>query len=266
MLEGIGLDDFILFILSISTVASVLIWTGFMPARVTRYLAKNRLSETVVVLKEFGIDVERYKKLNLSRSIPNYVDANNVERSLARILEACTINKSVYVGKTDQVEVDHYIDAMSLSTDSSDSVQLARILASFWRKRLEEEDSSIRIADFDYVVTPKEGSPILGYEFAKIIGKPLILHCGSEKKFEAESDDLEFKSTFDAKVAPEAGAKAILVDDSTTGGRKVRQAIDDLRRNHIVVHDCLVLFEPTVKNVRKRVEEMDVSLHAVIRK
>ncbi|MDS1311494.1 phosphoribosyltransferase [Marinobacter xiaoshiensis] len=259
-------DDLILVVLSISTFSSVLIWTGFMPAWITKRLAKNRLTETVLVLREFGIDVEKYRKLNLSRSVDNHVDANNIERSLSRILDGSTIKKRVHVGKTDQVEVDHYVDAMSLSTGPSDSVQLARILASFWRKKLSEEDPTIRIADFDYIVTPKEGSPILGYEFSKILGKPLILHCGSEKKFETGCANLAFQSTFDTRTVPKAGAKVILVDDSTTGGRKVRQAIDDLRRNEIVVHDCLVLFEPTVKNVRKRVEEMDVSLHAVIRK
>ena len=58
--------------------------------------------------------------------------------------------------------------------------------------------------------------------------------------------------------------KALIVDDSTTGGRKVLDIIDDLRKYNYEITDCLVVFVPIGKNVENKLKEKNVNLHKII--
>ena len=49
---------------------------------------------------------------------------------------------------------------------------------------------------------------------------------------------------FDCAMIPPKGSKALIVDDSTTGGRMVLSVIDHLREYGFYVSECLMVFEP----------------------
>jgi orotate phosphoribosyltransferase len=105
------------------------------------------------------------------------------------------------------------------------------------------------------------GSPLLGYKFSELLDKPFVLHS-IESKFQSKTDNL--KQVFDiGKTIPSKGSTALLVDDSTTGGRKMIKAIEDLRKYGYKVTDCLVIFEPTIKNVRERLKDKGITLHSI---
>ncbi|WP_010324682.1 hypothetical protein [Marinobacterium stanieri] len=217
-----------------------------------------------MVLAKLGINPDKYAKGNIAKSIPDYIDSNDIEGTLRKILEECTINQDVGVGSTEQVKAHQYIDAMSMSTNPADAVQLARCLSSFWRKKLGDNCIKIQSPDFTFIVNPKGGSPILGYEFSKIMQKPFALHISGNHKFTSSNEKLKFQSCFDSKYKPKEGDIALIVDDSATGGRKVLEAIDDLKPHGVVVTDCLVLFEPTVKNIRKKLKAQGIQLHSIL--
>ena len=58
---------------------------------------------------------------------------------------------------------------------------------------------------------------------------------------------------------------ALIVDDSATGGRKILEAINDLRANNYIVTDCLLLFEPTIKNVSQMLNDHGVQVHSIVK-
>lgn len=260
----IGFNDLILAALGLSSVLSILAWTGFLPQSISKRINLRKSEETLMVLSKLGINPDKYAKGNIAKSIPNYIDSNNIQNTLSKILKECTIQQDVGVGRTEQVKTDKYIDVMSMSTNPADAVQLARCLSSFWRKLLNDNKAEIKNPEFTFIVNPKGGSPILGYEFAKIMQKPFALHISGNHKFTSADEKLKFKSCFDSKFEPKEGDIALIVDDSATGGRKVLEAISDLKSNGIVVTDCLVLFEPTVKNIREKLNSEGIQLHSIL--
>jgi len=247
-----SLSDAVLVVLGYSSVISVLAWTGLLPKKIGRRISENKADDTLVVLSRLGITPDKYLRPNISKSILGYVDASKIESSTEQLLAKCTLEGEFYVGHTESVKVDKFIDVMSVSANPESAAQMARVLTSFWKKILENNDSRISSPDINLVVTPKGGSPFLGYEFSKILGLPLALHYSGNKKFDTESREFIFKSKFDSQYEVKEGDVALIVDDSATGGRKVLQAIQDLRSCGLKVTECLVLFEPKVKGVRQR--------------
>jgi orotate phosphoribosyltransferase len=134
----------------------------------------------------------------------------------------------------------------------------ARYLETFWRDRLLTDEVD---PDIQFVVTPKAGSPILGYEFARNLNLPFVIHS-SEKKFATEPD--EFSAHFDCIPPPLEHGRGLIVDDSSTGGTKVLELIDDLRRFGYNTKDCLIVFEPQLKEARRKIREKGVRLHSII--
>ena len=113
----------------------------------------------------------------------------------------------------------------------------------------------------DFVVTPKQGSPILGYEFAKLIEKPFVLHEEIER-FKGMDNDM--RAVFDCHAVPKKGAVALIVDDSTTGGTMVCNTVRHLRKYGYKVYNCLVVFEPKNKRGRERLAAEQIGLLSII--
>jgi len=166
----------------------------------------------------------------------------------------------VSVGRIRQTELNYYIDLIGHSCNPNIAEAYARLLSSFWVNTIENTES-IRTPDIDFIVTPKGGSPILGYEFAKVLDKPFVLHEMSDR-FKSEEDDM--RKRFDCAEIPEKGNKALIVDDSTTGGRMVLCAIEDLKRYGYTVTECLVVFEPQQKNARQKLSDQAVNLLSIV--
>jgi adenine/guanine phosphoribosyltransferase-like PRPP-binding protein len=103
------------------------------------------------------------------------------------------------VGGTERVRAEQYIDLMGGTTNPATAEVFARHLESFLRRCILDQEV---YPQFDFVVTPKAGSPILGYEFARHLGRPFALH-NRPRKFLVEPD--QFSAHFDCALVPQKG-------------------------------------------------------------
>lgn len=120
---------------------------------------------------------------------------------------------------------------------------LCKNIKLFWASEV-ESSRYIKNPQIDFIVTPKGGSPILGYEFAKLLNKPFVLHEEAER-FICKQDDMRKK--FDCAKIPKVNSRALIVDDSTTGGRMVCETVDDLRKYGYIVSECLVVLNLRIR-------------------
>ena len=255
------LDTVILVVLSISTVIQVCDMCGFLPEWIRRKFRINKSQDTLEVLKEFGINTNMYKRKNAIVGIPRDYDKEHISKDVEKKLNELIIDKRVSVGKIRKTELNYYIDLIGHSCNSECAVAYARILTSYWADVV-EHTQTVKNPMIDFVVTPKGGSPILGYEFAKLMNRPLVLH-EEGKRFDAEEEDM--REWFDCAVIPPRGSKALIVDDSTTGGRMVMEVIKNLRKYGYEVSECLVVFEPQNKDARQKLSDQEVNLISVVK-
>lgn len=248
-----------LILLAIGTVIQLLDSLGFLPQKARNFFKLNRSRDTIDVLKEFGVDTELYQKRNVLVGIPRDYPKEKLEIVTRKNLGKLKIGFNVSVGKVRKTELSYYIDLMGHSCDPIYAVAYARLLSSYWADCI-EAINLVKNPQVDFIVTPKLGSPILGYEFAKLLKLPFILH-EEEERFDCETNDMRKK--FDCAEVPKTGSRALIVDDSTTGGRMVLETIQDLRKYHYEVTECLVVFEPQQKDARKKLEQQNVNLLSI---
>lgn len=248
-----------LILLALGTVIQLLDSLGFLPPKVRNFFKLNRSRDTIDVLREFGVDTELYQKRNKLVGIPRDYPKEKLEIVIRKKLDKLKIGFNVSVGKIRKTELSYYIDLMGHSCDSTYSKEYARLLSSYWADCIEKL-TVVKNPQVDFIVTPKLGSPILGYEFAKLLKLPFVLH-EEEERFDCEIDDMRKK--FDCAQVPKVGGRALIVDDSTTGGRMVLETIEDLRKYHYEVTECLVVFEPQQKDARKKLENKNVNLLSI---
>lgn len=259
LLKTITINDIVIFILGLSTLVGILDFVGFLPPQIRKVLRINRADDSLELLRELGVDIDRYKRNNVKFNYPQNLSEESIKDTTDEALKKYTIQRKVNVGRKRKTELPYYIDLIGATCDSENALYFANLLSSFWHTEL-TNGRSIPQFEFDFVVTPKDGSPILGYEFSKLIEKPFILH---ESKSRFSGIDNDMRSVFDCEYVPSKGSTALIVDDSTTGGSMVCQVIDDLRKYHYNVHTCLVVFEPQFKNARTRLSEKQVDLISI---
>lgn len=257
-MEGLNnfLNSLILIILSISTVISVLEQVGWLPKKVRKYLKLSRSTEIIEILEELGIDVDKYRRSNVSVNYPKDYSKESVEKQVRDSLKQITINKPISIGRNRVIKLESYVDLIGYSCDSTYACYYARLLSTYWAEAVKDNDM-VKNPLFDFVVTPKGGSPILGYEFSKLIGKPFMLHEDIER-FKDNDDD--FRKYFNCASIPERGARFLIVDDSTTGGALIISVVHDLKKYGYMVTDSLVVFELTNKDARKKLKDEGVNL------
>ena len=253
----------ILAVLAVATVVTVLDWCGFLPIFISRFVFKNRVDEIKSILSEMGVDFREQKKKRFFYKLSSFFKSDDeIGDQVKEIISRHLKTGGFEVGKTKSFKVDEYADLMSGSCDPRDAELIARCLSTYLRLNY----ASFSSADFDFVVTPKSGSPFIGYEFSKLISKPLVLHDCNEVKYRSSSDKLNAISRFDCAVEIKSGMVGLVVDDSTTGGRKVNSLVNDLRNLGCVVSDCLVVFEPQGKNGSNLLSTNGVRLHSIIKR
>ena len=249
-----------LVVLAISTFLSILEWTGLMPSRISRRLFKNRMRETLEILGEMGVDFKKQRQSSFYFKLKSYFSNDDENAKKVKELINNFLKKGQFtVGKTRQLHVNEFADLMSGSCDPNCAISIARCLSTHIKMKNE-------ITDFDFVVTPKSGSPIIGYEFAKLVGKPFVLHDCNETKYTTDDESLSLLSRFDSAIKLEQGKVGLIIDDSTTGGRKVLMLAEDLRRLGCVVSDCLVAFEPQGKQGGNLLTSSGIRLHSIIKR
>ena len=255
------LSTLVLVILGIGTLIQVLDMCGIIPSKLRDKLKLNRSQDTIDVLKEFGVNIEQYRKANILVGIPRDYSKEKLQEKTKQNLEELKIDKLVSVGKIRQTELNYYIDLIGHTCDPIVAQAYARLLSSYWADLI-EKTQEIHSLHVDFVVTPKGGSPILGYEFAKLLNKPFVLHEDSDR-FVSEEDDM--RKRFNCAKIPEKGSIALIVDDSTTGGRMVIGVINDLRKYGYKVTECLVVFEPQQKDARQKLADKEVNLVSIVK-
>ena len=254
-------DTIVILLLGISTIIQICDMCGFLPGWIRKRFRINKSQDTLEVLKELGISTNMYKRKNAIVGIPRDYNQDNIQKDIEKKLKELTIDKKVSVGKIRKTELNYYIDLIGHSCSQECAQAYARILTSYWAD-IVENSQDVKNPVIDFVVTPKGGSPILGYEFSKLMNKPLVLH-EEEARFDCEKDDM--RKWFDCAVIPPKGSKALIVDDSTTGGRMVLKVIEDLRKYGYDVSECLVVFEPQNKDARKKLSDQEVNLISIVK-
>lgn len=255
------MDTIVILLLGISTIIQICDMCGFLPGWIRKRFRINKSQDTLEVLKELGINTNMYKRKNAIVGIPRDYNQDNIQKGIEKKLKELTIDKKVSVGKIRKTELNYYIDLIGHSCSQECAQAYARILTSYWAD-IVENSQDVKNPVIDFVVTPKGGSPILGYEFSKLMNKPLVLH-EEEARFDCEKDDM--RKWFDCAVIPPKGSKALIVDDSTTGGRMVLKVIENLRKYGYDVSECLVVFEPQNKDARKKLSDQEVNLISIVK-
>lgn len=238
---------------------------GFLPARFTRWMNRNRLAQTLEILTAFGVDVDGARRRNRAAALDQTPGETVVQRT-GRLLKKFRLTGTFAVGHTVRLTSDHFHDVMGATCNPALAKSLARDLTAHWRTIISDHAEAVEDR-FDFVATPKMGSPLLGAAFAELMRKPLVLHV-DEPKFDGGAE--RFRRSFDCDVVPDQGTRALIVDDSSTGGGKVIRLIEDLRDMGYKVEDVLVVFEPQLKsdegaNAAHRLQPLKVRLHSIVK-
>jgi orotate phosphoribosyltransferase len=260
-----GLNKVILWVLLRSSFFVVAEMVGLLPRKLSGWINRNRMRETMRLLREFGVDTETPRRANGVARLEQIKGQDLAERVNGR-LATTKINHPVMIGTQVEVRAENYIDLMGATSDLNLARVYARDLSGLWRS-LADVGGQVANTNIDFIVAPKAGSPLLASCFAELLRKPLLLH-NQEPKFRSDPNDP--KALFDCQELPAPGSQGLMVDDSSTGGGKAVKLIDDLRRCGWNVSDFLVVFGPQLKavsgqNAAVRLRPMGVTLHSIVK-
>lgn len=254
------INKIILFVLSLGALVFVVDMVGFLPSWLEKWIAKNRLETTLRALKSLGVMVAwDNEKPSTHRSFSKKIRGSEplYKKKLKMMIEEASLGENaVEAGEKRSFTVENYVDIMGNSTNSEKAKDYARILYAYI------VDESL-LNNIDFIATPKEGSPILGYEVSHLLKKPLVL--GVCHKGKSTSENVLSHLSLDYDIALDLREKrALLIDDSTTGGRVMLDLAAALRKDGAIVKDACVLFEPIGKNARTLLRNDNIILHAVV--
>jgi orotate phosphoribosyltransferase len=262
-----GPEDVVLWLLSISSVVFILSKLGWLPGRIDRAINRNQRSEIKVALELLGVKEQEVRSKFRSMKFKTTHDEASVKKNADDLVKAHTASMQILVGRTHPAPQSSFVDLMGASTKANLAVRMATLIKTVLGSKLMEPQLK-NLTDFDYVATPKSGSPLIGYEFSKLTEKPLLLHS-MEPKYKNTDGSPNYLANFDLSFTPERGKSVLIVDDSSTGGRKIMKLIVDLRALDLRVDHCVVIFEPQSKvkigqNARSRLAELDVNLISIV--
>lgn len=256
-----AITQFILIILSIATLVTVLDYLGWLPPKVRRFLRLNRVQDTMETLKEFGINTRAYCDATMPLRFPKSNDPVDTINCTIREMKHYLFNEKCAVGHTNRTEIPRYYDIIGAVCSPQKAEQFASLMTKYWGHFFKENSGKIELG-FDFVVTPKGGSPTLGYEFAKLMGVPFALHEENDR-IHNHADNV--RTRFDMEAILSIQKRALIVDDSITGGTMVNSTIKDLRKYGYNVTACFVIFEVCTKNGRAKLEENRVNLISMVK-
>ena len=226
-----------------------------------KWLAQNRLDTTIRALKSLGVkitwDGDKPTPANrLARTVNAIIGKESEYKStLNAMLSHDTLESTVDVGQRRTFTAQSFIDVIGSSTNPEMARKYARILYT----HLDAEN----LLDFDFIATPKDGAPLLGYEFAVLAHKPLVLGVCSKGHDSTGKSRSHLILDYPLHMSLEA-RNGLLIDDSTTGGRKMLDLAKALRAEGSTVSNAAVLFEPIGKGARKLLLDNDIELHTIV--
>ncbi|MFT9092452.1 MAG: hypothetical protein ABF479_15845, partial [Gluconacetobacter sp.] len=211
-----------------------------------------------------GVDIPATRRNNIIGKLEN-INKEDLKGRVESRIKKFKINHKVSVGSSNRVSGTSYYDLMGATTDHGSAEVFARDITALWRRLI--VDNIIDSTDIKFIITPKAGSPLLGAAVAKILQVPLLLH---NNPYKFSSDPADPRAIFDCFILPEVGSCGLIVDDSSTGGSKALQLIQDVKAQGWVVNDFLVVFEPMLKassqsNAACRLKSVNVSLHSILK-
>lgn len=257
---SIRFNDIIIWILALATVISVLESNGFLPKFIAKWLARNRLESTIKALQALGVRVTHDETDTNIKLANKLLDKTKVKElayktELRGMLLEDSFTGDLHIGATTYFQSGQFIDVIGSSTNPKRAVRYAKLLHT--HAKIEE------INDFDVVATPRSGSPILGYEFARLCQKPFIVD--SPNKVTDASKTMGAHANLDFPQSLILKDKSVLiVDDSTTGGRKQIELANLLRAEGAKVEKSLILFEPKGKGAREKLTLNKIKLYSII--
>lgn len=248
-------------VLGISGLIAIIDYAGLLPPSIAKWVARNRLEAALRALKRIGVRIcwdEDQPSLSVMERALTAVGVREpvYKVQLRQMLVEDTFEGEIDVGQTRTFSSQKFIDVMGGSVDVARSISYARILKT--------HAAVESLGGYDFVATPKGGTPILGYEFARLVDKPLVLGRDTEKAKDPTGLMGQHLYLDFPKAMLLNGKKALLVDDSTTGGRKLLALADRLTEAGSLVSDALVLFEPKGKGARELLESKGIRLHTIL--
>src|SRR5271157_4478369 len=90
-------------LVSVSAILVVAEAVGLLPAKVSRWLNRNRLDQTIAVLGELGLDIDRLRRRNASMLVVEHFQTGEFPMRLQKALEPLTLKKAVGIGAVDVV-------------------------------------------------------------------------------------------------------------------------------------------------------------------
>ena len=253
-------NDLILWLLSLATLFSILESIGLFPNSLAKWLARNRLENTLNSLKKLNVRVCWDEEKGLVTINDRMLDTLGIrehayKQDLKRLLKEDSYRGAMEIGGTTTFSSDVFIDVMGSTTEPKRALRYAKIL----HTHLKIQGLPI----FDLVATPRTGSPILGYEFARLCHKPFIM--GVHEKLHDKGQTMGHHATLDfPSTLNLSGMTVLIIDDSTTGGRKQVELAVKLRSAGAIVNSSLILFEPIGKGARDKLKGVDITLYSVM--
>jgi hypothetical protein len=123
-------------LLALSALLLVAEAVGLLPDRVSRWLNRKRLAQTISVLRELGLDIDRVKRGHIAMELVEHFQPASLPERVKTNLESLTFKKTVGVGSTEVVQAHQYIDLMGGTNNPAVATMFSRYPETFWRDRI----------------------------------------------------------------------------------------------------------------------------------
>jgi orotate phosphoribosyltransferase len=251
----------VVLLLGIKEITSFLYEQFGWPGWLVRHFDRRREHEIERVLRHLGFGEDerlrqQHRQLREKLERARRYSGTEVERRAEALVSNALKQGSFSVGVGNVMTFPYFVDVMSASLDPMFVDECAAVLASYlWR-----QGSDVR-GSFTKVLGLKDGSPLLAWSLARRLNMPCALFRGRQE-YRYNPSLADPVNLFDGAI--DRGDRLLLVDDSTTGGRKVLDCLEAVRAIGAEVPVCLVLFLPVGKNPTALLRDQGVQLHTLI--
>lgn len=226
------------------------------PQFLVRLLEKRRQREVAEALRELGITPATKAAVQAAVRNDAVSRYNDPKERCMTFLRTCTSSGKYLVGSVEAKMFPYFTDVMAECLKFGRTDECVHILTSYLRSQ------NVNLKEIDLVVGIKGGAPTIAFSLAERLEKPLALFRGSNQ-YKYNPAEKRPATLFDGDLL--VGKKAVIVDDSTTGGRKAFDCIDALRGAGVKVDEFWVMFEPLGKKTREHLKEQKgVTLRSVV--